>query len=413
MAQVFPFKAIHYNTQLISNLDDVITPPYDVIPAGDVSKYLSRSPYNLAHVLMPRPEDEDYGLAAQTLHNWQANKILVEDEREGFYLYQQAFELHGKTHRRHTLFCAVQLHEFGDKVILPHENIYPKYKDDRLKILRKTQLNLSPIFGMVGDPMGKLHDLYEKWVYTPPLLHSVSSDDDIEHTVWKIETSKAQELIEHFASRPLYIVDGHHRYQSSLAYAKELGVLGKEHPAARMLFAVATFPDNNLAVLPTHRLIKEPPKKTISRNVIAESYELAPVSYEQLRSFVLSPQTLPAFIIFYAGELMLCTPRHWQTSVPELGESLAPLSVVWSDRKFMTQFCEIDDSNRGSRVAYEKNLETAWEKRDRTALTLFLPPLSVEQIAAVADDGKTLPQKSSYFYPKLASGLVIRKAIIS
>ena len=160
MANVSPFKALYYNNQTFKDLTSLVIPPYDNIPAGDEQKYLNRSPYNFSHVLLPKGENEDYSEANDLLKKWQEQHILKETSVPCYYLYQQSFEAYGKKHTRHTLMCAVELQPFSAGIVRPHENTYGQYKADRLQILRKTQCNLSHIFGMVDDDEGFLEKIF-------------------------------------------------------------------------------------------------------------------------------------------------------------------------------------------------------------------------------------------------------------
>ena len=407
MAKIFPFPAFHYNTKAVTNLSDVIVPPYDNIPEGDEKKYLARSPYNFAHVILPQSKEDDYSRSKALLEKWHSHGILSTDRTPGYYLYRQTFTLDGIAHNRDTLMCTVALCDFSEGVVRPHENTFGVFKKDRLQILRQTRSNLSHVFGMVKDPDGFLNSLYERWEFQTPLLKG-KTDDGVENAIWKINPAKAPELTAFLEDKAIYIVDGHHRYESALMYAKETGAVGKyDMPASKMLFSIANSYDPGLVVLPTHRVVRGAPK--IDHAALEKKYNLLPVTFEQIQTFVTKPRKVPEFGLLLEGKLYHCTPKNWQAEEQRLGHSLYRLSVNWSDRLFLPEVCGITDENRKEKVAYEKDARAAYEQRNQASLIIFHAPPAITDIMDVADEKKFMPQKSTYFYPKLAAGLIMRE----
>jgi uncharacterized protein (DUF1015 family) len=409
MAKVFPYKALYYNNENFSDLTPLVIPPYDNIPVGEEQKYLARSPYNFAHILLPKGPEEDYSSANELLRNWQEQHIFKETGVPCYYLYQQTFEAYGQKHTRHTLMCAVELHPFSEGIVRPHENTYGQYKADRLQILRKTQCNLSHVFGMVKDDEGFLEGLFEKWMFGTPFLRA-RTDDGTDHVLWKVEGAKYPEVAQFFSDKPIYIVDGHHRYESALIYAKESGAYGNaKKPASQMLFAIANSFDPGLIVFPTHRAVKKSGSAVLDLDLIEEQYQLLPLTPEALLKFVEKSQSTPQFALYYKEQLYLVIPHDWQHEAQSLGKSVAKLSVHWSDQKFAKDFCGINDTNRSQKIAYEKDAKALWEKRNSYDLIIFHAPPSVADVIEVADEKKFMPQKSTYFFPKLAAGFTLRR----
>jgi len=407
MAHISPFRAIHYNPATVPNLAEVITPPYDVIPPGGDQKYWARHPYNFAHIDLPRRPQDDYSASAELFKKWRSTGVLVQEHSPCYYLYRQDFQQGGRRHSRDTLICQVLLSEFSEGVVRPHENTYGKAKADRLQLMRKTQAQLSHIFGAVKDPEGILKAHYERWEYESTLLHAID-EFEVEHTLWCIAENKAHDLTKFFHDKPIYIVDGHHRYESSVNYAKELGVLGqKDHPAAHTMFAIANVYDPGLVVLPTHRVVSGETSR-LSVEKISRFYEMEPMTYEELKKFTSRHSPVPDFALALRDQLYRLTPRHWREADTDLGRALHQLAVVWSDRKFLPELCGVTDENRAQRVTYEKELEKAWEKRLQAEAIIFHAPPSMEQVTQVADDKGFMPQKSTFFYPKLAAGVTVR-----
>lgn len=407
MTKIAPYKALHYNPSMFSDLTPVIVPPYDNIPPGDEKKYWNRSPYNLAHLTLPKKENEDYAEAALHLEKWQKENVLKETA-PAYFLYQQDFEAYGQAFSRKTLMCTVRLCDFKEQVVRPHENTFGKYKADRLKILRKTNANLSHVFSMVLDKEGFLDEHFSKWSFETPFLKG-KSDEGVTHTLWKKEIKGKDEIAEFFSTRPIYIVDGHHRYESSLNYAKELGVAGTDHPAAQMMMAISNAYDPGLVVFPTHRLIKKGLLGSWNKAKLQEQYDLSPMTFEELKVFVTKEAKTPQFGLYVDGKLNLCRPKNWETAEDIQPKSVRKLAVTWSDHKFLLELCNVNDSNRGEKITYDRDVISSYNQRENCDMIVFQARPSVLDVIHVADEQGFMPQKSTYFYPKLAAGFTMRK----
>ncbi len=409
MSLVAPFRALHYQPNVVPNLSQLITPPYDVISPDEANTFRSQSPYNFAHIILPQKTDDDYSKQAAVLQHWKKTGILSTDPVPSYYLYQQTFTVEGVIHHRRTLMASVELHDFKDGVILPHENTHGKYKADRLQLLRQSKTNLSHIFAMVKDSSGTLESIYERWMFHAPYLKA-TSPDGIEHVLWREEGAKAEEITNFFEGKPLYIVDGHHRYESSVMYAREQNALGDPaHPASRGLFAIANVYDPALIVFPTHRQVKAASWKDVTRDRVEKLFDLSPMNYDELKSFLSKRHEVPSFGLFAWNELFLATPRDWKLAGPTVGNSVAKLSVYWSDEKILKEMCNIGEQERSSKITYEKSPDLLWQKKSTTDLIVFHAPPAVEAVTDVADESKYMPQKSTYFYPKLWAGFTMRE----
>lgn len=406
MAHISPFKGSFYSTDL--PLSDLIIPPYDTLSEKERNLYKSKSPYNFAHVDLPGSTGTEWEISAQLLKEWKQKNITRQAHQPSYYLYRQNFEANGQNHQRDTLLCSVGLEDFSKRVIRPHENTFGKYKSERLELLKTTQCNLSHIFGMVKDPEGFLESQFEQWAFEKPLLQA-QSNSNVSHTVWQVEAQKASELPQFFEEKPIYIVDGHHRYGSALMYAEEKGVLGQwNHPAASTTFCIANVFDPGLIIMPTHRVLKKGSLKGLwNQAELEEVFEIKPVSWDFTQSYVQNHQPSPGFIVFKEGELHHYSPKILGEEQPRLGK-LSALGVTWSDRYFLEKFCGVTEENRGALVTYAKDFEQAWQERNSADLVVFQAPPQVEQVTDVADAGQFMPQKSTYFVPKLAGGLVFR-----
>lgn len=401
MPKIIPFSGIHYNPEMISDLSTVVTPPYDNIPESDIKSYLNRSPYNFAHVILPKEKEDSYATTRQLLERWREQRILVQDSSPSLYLYQQTFLSKGQSHSRCTLIAAVELSPFSDGKLRPHEQVHDRHREDRLRILRQTQCNLSPVFAMIKDPTGTLASLYERWVFERPLLHA-RTKDGIEHTLWRIDASRSADVEAFCSERPLYIVDGHHRCLSALHYAQEQGVVGTSSPAAYMLFAIATASDPALIVYPTHRYLRSTENHEIGWESVDSVFSTVPAGENDLRRFTQSPSHAPTFALWLERQLYLCTPRAAHTTGVE------KLAVFWSDEKILGQLFGISPEQRSSKIIYEQDWEVIWKNRQSVPVAIFHAPPAIPTILELADGGICLPQKTTFFYPKIAAGLILR-----
>lgn len=408
MAHIEGFKGTYYKSSGL-RLDDLIIPPYDTLDSQAANHYRSKSPYNFSHVDLSLREEDDYSHSLLILDQWRSKGITEETPGSCYFLYRQNFTAFGKSHQRDTLLCTVGLHDFSKGIIRPHENTFGKYKADRLELLRKTRHNLSHIFGMVKDEEGFLSTQFESWSFEKPFLRA-QGEDGVTHSIWKIEISKAPSLQTFFTEKPIYIVDGHHRYESALMYARELGVEERwDHPASKTTFCIANVFDPGLVIYPTHRLLKKGSLTQLDWNQLEKQYEINPIPVDRAKEFVVTHQKGPKFIVFYGGTLFTFAPRNWEETQTHLGKSVAALGVTWSDRGFLKEFCGVTDSNRGNLIRYEKDFDLTWSLRNEVDLVIFHAPPVVSDVTAVADENKYMPQKSTFFIPKLAGGLIFRK----
>jgi len=407
MSQFRPFAGTHFDPKSLS-LADVITPPYDVITPEMADNYRSRSPYNFAHVDLPTTDDAGYRHSNELLKKWKAAHATVKSSTPSFYLYQQAYPWGGTTHRRSTLFGMGALAEYAEKAILPHENTFGKYKEDRLRLTKETQTNLSPIFGMVRDPEAVLSTMYEKIAFAAPLFET-KTDDGVQHALWQVPAIFNNDITQFFSSRSIYLVDGHHRYESALQLARETGSLGQlDKPEAWTMFAIANASDPSLLVLPTHRYISGLSVENLTSQTLEASFDLHRVSVSEMKKYLSKPVVSPSLGLYFLGDLYVVAPKRGQAEEAEWGPALTAVSVTWSDRKLMPVI-GVTEENRRELVTYGKDIDPLWEKRAQAQAIIFHAPPKVEHVLNVADEGKCMPQKSTFFFPKLASGVLWRE----
>lgn len=265
MAEISPFQGVRYNQDAITNLEEVICPPYDVISPDDQLRYYKRSEYNIIHLehgITKQGDNEEnnkYVRARETLIDWFNKDILKIDNDHTFYIYEQGFTVKGNFKKRVGLIACVRLEPFSRKIILPHEDTKSADKTDRMELIRALNANVSPILGLYDDPGNKITKLIADRMLPGRLLININTGDET-HRVWKANEPEFVQRVSHFMSpKSVYIADGHHRYETALAYkderTKQLFSQGNEGFNYIMMILVS-FSDPGLIMLPIHRVIK-------------------------------------------------------------------------------------------------------------------------------------------------------------
>jgi len=431
MAQVRPFRALRYNTTDPLSLALVTAPPYDCITPDEQAELYRTHPHNIVRLILNRRQvgDDDthnlYTRAADFLEKWQRTGILIRDAVPSLYLYQQEFQVEGRAYMREGILARVGLEPYGTGKIFPHEETIAGPREDRLRLLRQVRANLSPVFSLYPDPENLVAHLVHEVIPREPLAQTVDSEGVVHRLFASSDPGLAERVAEVMATVPLYIADGHHRYETALAYKRELEARGEtvdeEHPAASVLMLCVSMHDPGLAVLPTHRVLRGLPDLTTDRLRQATTEHFA------WQEFVGAEATSPRL-----AQHLREAPDHsfglWTRdtskaflltlkSVDVMDRLAAGKSEAWRrlDVAILERLLLGEDLPRA--VA-----ETADLRREYVHLTqqafdavheegadaaFLLKPLPVSSLEQVAQAGERMPAKSTYFYPKALSGLVI------
>ncbi len=411
MAEVLPLNAVHYNLSGIEELGDVTAPPYDVIDAGMRRELLGRSPFNVVEIDLPESPDgsDRYEYAAQTMESWVMQGILKADPEPALWALEQDYTgPDGSSKTRRGFLCRVRLAEYGAGAIRPHERTQPGPKQDRLDLTRATRHNLSPIFSL--HP-GAVWDLFESQLEAP--WGEVADEDGTTHRVWRVSDPQAHTAIsERLGDAELLIADGHHRYETSLAYAREVGGDG---PHQYVLMALVSLEDPGLTVFATNRLLTglDPAKQEALRETALDLFEVSEVSREDL---VPSEGEGPAAFGYMDSHHM--APRRMRLKAPAVldrelsgkSDAYRRLDAAALEALFLRRALGMTEEDIAAKrgISYNSSLEgtlAKLESKDADA-AFFLRPTPVEQVRAVAAAGETMPPKSTYFFPKLLTGLV-------
>ncbi len=435
MAEVYPFRGVRYNQELVKDLAEVICPPYDIISPQQQQELYRRSQYNFVQVEFGRelpqdtPADNRYTRSAATLERWLGQGVLVADEVPAIYLHDHYFQLKGKEYRRRGLIAGVRLEEWGKKAVRPHEGTLVEHTNDRLSLLWALQANTSPILALFEDKAQQLMTLPEQG---PPEIDFSGADGE-RHEVWAITQPEAiKQLSAGLSQSPLYIADGHHRYEGALAYQRERHACSSSASADDafnfVMMELVAFSDPGLFILPPHRLVGGISKASLSQ--LTAKLE----SFFGIEKLVLDTPDVwqRVDLLLGTGEpgevrlalfgldrdhLFLLTLRDFTTASRMMpyfhSELYKKLDVSVLDHVILEELLGLGSDGEGAILAF------SYEGRDAVnrvldqeyQLAFLLRPLKPEVIKAIADADDRMPRKSSYFYPKAPAGLILHQLV--
>jgi uncharacterized protein (DUF1015 family) len=429
MADIHPFPGIRYAPDLTSKLASLVTPPYDVISPEAQAAYYARHPYNIIRLELGQDDAHDdtlnnrYTRAAATLADWRLQGIMQQEARPALYLYRQRFRIGDTDYWRTSLLARVRLEPWEAGVVLPHEHTLAKPKSDRMQLLRACAANISPIMSLYEDAVGDMQRLLDPLLQQPPLA-AFMDDAGEEHTLLPIpDADQIAQVQRFFASRQLFIADGHHRYETALTYREEQREIRKElHPddaAHFVLMSLIAFEDPGLVILPTHRLVNALPAETISglleRLRPYCTIEPVPANTAPDEALAALPADGPGtFILITSDEtLRVQAQPEARRKMAETGHSPAwqQLDVALVQTVVFEEALGLDAEavTGGNFVSFTRDAKAAVQavRSGSAQLAALMRPTPVEQLRDVALAGERMPQKSTYFYPKLITGLVI------
>jgi uncharacterized protein (DUF1015 family) len=413
--EIRPFHALHYAADRV-HLADVVSPPYDVIDEDLRRRLLDRSPYNVVHLILPEPGEERE--AGDTLEAWRREQIVLREPRPCMYwLEQHARGPDGVRRRRAGLIAALRLEPYAPGRVRRHERTMEAPKAGRLAVLRAVRANLSPIFMAYGDPSRKISETFEPLVADRVPLLETTDEEGTSHRLWRVWEEEPQRIAAGvIGSRPLTIIDGHHRYETALAYRDERRAADGDPDELRAYdFApvyLANRHDPGLMLFPTHRVVSGLSPGLWERlpALLAERWDLEEVADVAAleRRIVAPPRGVRSFgLVRGQGE----PPLHARLR----GEAPAPLDVVAVEMLVLDALLGFDADAVATtdRIAYRRSAEAAAALVEaappRTAVALLVPAPAVSDVEAVAEAGRTMPPKSTFFFPKILDGMVFNQ----
>jgi uncharacterized protein (DUF1015 family) len=411
VADITPLHALHYDLDRTGGLAPVVAPPYDVIDAAERAELVGRSPYNVVEIDLPRdPVARDpYAHAAAVLRSWRDDGIVVADPEPALWALEQDYTgPDGRRRTRHGLFARVRVEDYGPGRIRPHERTHPGPKEDRLRLTRATQANLSPIFALYdGDAWSPLAPQLEDRPYG-----EVTDEDGTTHRLWRVGDAGAIAAAQQaLAPTELLIADGHHRYETARVYADEIGGEGEHR---YVLMCLVSLQDPGLTIFPTHRLLTglDDERRVALRDAIRRDWDVEEVSEDELE-----PAPDGRVRIGYLDahhqrplRLTLKDPAIADSALPGKPAAYRRLDTAVTEALLLQGALGMseDDISHLRGLDYARSTAEARERvrSGDVQAGLFMGPAPVELVREVAAAGEVMPPKSTYFFPKVLTGLL-------
>ncbi len=414
MAEVQPFCALRYHIPAVGSLEAVTAPPYDVVDEALRAELAARSPFNVVEIDLPRSEDGDpYEQARTTMETWRREGVLIREREPALWALTQDYTAaDGRDYTRHGFLCRVRIEDYGPGRIRPHERTQSGPKEDRLRLLRATRANLSPIFSLFPDQEGAAWSALAPAMQGEPFAQ-VNTDEGTVNRLWRVTdrraVAEAQQALE---GRELLIADGHHRYETAHLYADEVGGEGGHR---FVLMFVCSLSDPGLTVFATHRLLSglDEGKRSALCRAIERDFHVEPVGAGEL----LPPgdsQTLAFGYLdaFHREPLRLVLKDRAIAEAALVGKSepYRMLDTAVLEAILLRGALGMSEQDIAERrgLAYSHDFFEARQAVEggHSQVALFLRPTPVEHVRAVAVTGEPMPPKSTFFYPKIPTGLV-------
>ena len=413
MAEIQPLQALHYDPDRTGGLQDVVSPPYDVIDAEQRAELVARSPFNVVEIDLPEGGEDRYDTAARILGGWRSQGVIVADEQPALWTLAQDYTgPDGARRTRQGFFARVRVEDYGPGRIRPHERTHPGPKEDRLRLTRATRANLSPIFSLYSDPAGEAYSALSAaagdgdWART-------TDDDGTVNRLRRVSDPAAIATAQRvLGSTELLIADGHHRYETARVYAEEIGGDG---PHRYVMMCLVALQDPGLTVFPTHRLVRglsDVQRAALQQTIntefeivaLGDIAQLAPPANDELQIGYLSAN----------GPAVMLTLRDRRVADAALADHAAPYrrldtavleALVLKGALSMTD----DDIDHLNGLGYARDFDQALALvRDGSYdAAFFMAPTPIERVSEVAAAGESMPPKSTYFFPKVPTGLLL------
>jgi len=411
MAEVIPFKGVLFNVPKISKIsgEDLLAPPYDIITSEYRETLYKQSPYNIVKVDFGKelPEDNDkqnrYTRAKKYIDLWLNEEALLVSEQPCFYLYEVSYKIKDKEQKLRGFLGLVRLEPLGKGNIYPHEYTHSKPKKDRLELMRHCEGNISPIFSLYNGQGKETSALLSKTSMERPYIEAKDSYGSI-HRLWKIQDNTSNSTIKkELEESAIFIADGHHRYETALEYQKEIrkqkGASDKPQPHDYVLMFLANMADKGISILPTHRLVKSISPDAL--DILSADFEI-----QEMRNNFDIPSAIAGkrdvYGLYTGGEYWYRLSYKGE-GIHGVPSALKNLDVTILHELIFKQLLDIDT------VAYEMDVEKCLKmvREKEFAAAFFLNPTRVEDVENVALAALRMPPKSTYFYPKLMTGMVL------
>ncbi len=422
MVDVQPLRALRYDPAVVGPLANVVAPPYDVIDAGQRAELIARSPFNVVAVDLPRGAHDDapgtggddpYTAAGELFADWQRQGALVRDEQPALWAHTQDYTgPDGRARTRRGFFCRVRIEDYGPGRVRPHERTHPGPKEDRLRLTRATRANISPIFSLYSDPTDAAWRALAPATEQAPWAEITDADGTV-HRLWRVSDPAAIATVQAAArNTELLIADGHHRYETMQAYADEVGGEGDHR---YILMCLVALEDPGLTVFPTHRLIAglDDERYTALQRALARDFDIAEVPVEEIAPPAGEGPLQLGYIDERDGRALRLTLKDQaiaDAALSEHSEAYRHLDTGVLETLVLKNALGYSDED----IAHFNGLFYARDTAEALAMVrsgeydaaFLMRPTPVAQVRDVAGAGENMPPKSTYFYPKLLTGLL-------
>ena len=423
MAEIKPFKGMRYNTFLAGKIGELCCPPYDIISEEERLGYIAENEYNVIRLELPKEGGDVYKTAGEVLDMWRNTGVLVHEIKPAVYIYEEEFNAYNKRSSVKGIIVRVKVEEFSKGVILPHEFTLSKAKADRFNLMKATNCNFSQIYALYMDEEHTTLKTIDRLSDRKP-DQKFTDNDHVTHKLWIITDEKViKKLVNDFADRKLYIADGHHRYETALNYrnyCRENGISKEGDPQDYQMMYLVDMQHPGLVVFPTHRMVRD--LESFDKDEVLKGCEeyfditkftsVGNINSELSKQY---KQGKKAFG-FYCGKgewylLVLKDIEVMADVLPDLSEASQQLDVSVLHSLILEKTMGIDKENMANQInlTYTKFFEEAIMKVDKGEFqcSFILNPTRVTEIRDVAAAGEKMPQKSTYFYPKMITGMVM------
>jgi uncharacterized protein (DUF1015 family) len=415
MADVLPLRALHYDLERTGGLQPVVAPPYDVIDADERAALAAQSPYNVVSIDLPEATNggDPYAHAAEQLEQWREQGAVVQDEQPALWALAQDYTgPDGRARTRRGFLARVRVTEYGAGRIRPHERTHPGPKEDRLRLTRATRTNLSPIFSLFSDPENDAWRALEPSTSAEPWGQTDDPDGTV-NRLWRVADPGALAAVQDaLAPRELLIADGHHRYETARVYAEEIG---GEGPHRYVLMCLAALEDPGLTVFPTHRLVRglsseqhEALAAAIKRDfdveALAGTDQLAPASSDEVRIGYIDSHFQKPFMLTLKDTAIADAALRDRAEPYRRLDTAVLEALILKNALGMSD----EDIDHLSGLGYARDDAQALELVQSGVFdaAFLMAPTPVERVQDVAARGESMPPKSTYFFPKVPTGLL-------
>jgi uncharacterized protein (DUF1015 family) len=413
MAEIQPLRALHYEPSLVGPLADVVAPPYDVIDAKQRAELIARSPFNVVAIDLPQGEPDPYEVARELFESWQLQGALVRDREPALWAHAQEYAgPDGARLTRRGFFCRVRIEDYGPGRVRPHERTHPGPKEDRLRLTRATRANVSPIFSLYSDPAGAA------WAALSPATEQqpwgeVTDSDGTVHRLWRVCDEQAIAAVQQ-ATRgaELLIADGHHRYETMQAYADEIGGDGEHR---YILMCLVAMEDPGLTVFPTHRMVRglDAKRQEALAQALRRDFQIDDVALEQIAPPAGTGPLQLGYIDSHFRRPLRLTLKDQAIADAALSthsQAYRQLDTGVLEALVLKGALGLSDDD----IAHFNGLFYARDTDEALAMVssgeydaaFLVRPTAVQQVREVAAAGENMPPKSTYFFPKLLTGLL-------